>query len=93
VPTVTDEKPPENAIMEDLSHWNHRVVKKTHTLFDGSKEDTYGIHEVYYDKDGKPTSLTVNPVEPHGSTLDELRQDLEWMTAALAKPVLDFDDF
>ena len=34
--------------------WNYRIVKYR----DGSG---YGLHEVYYDKDGKPINRTENP--------------------------------
>ena len=34
--------------------WNYRFVKHP--------DDTYGIHEVYYDDDGHPTGMTVDPI-------------------------------
>lgn len=43
--------------------WNHRVVKRTEKVPHlGEPVISYGIHEVYYDKDGKITGLTQEPV-------------------------------
>jgi hypothetical protein len=64
--------------------WNYRVLRRG---------DSYGIHEVYYDDNGVPTSCTDDPVGPHGDTPDELAKDLDLMSKALAKPILDHDFF
>lgn len=68
--------------------WNYRVVKKTQ-----NGETTYGIHECYYDENGNPSSITVEPMDPHGESIEELRDDLELMSLALTRPVLNFDDY
>lgn len=68
--------------------WNHRVMKTK----DGP-DDFYEIHEVYYDKAGKPTAYTTHGVGPAGATLEELSRELELFKAALAKPVLSAADF
>lgn len=65
--------------------WNHRVIKKV------EKDDTqvwYGIHEVYYDKDGNVDGYTMEPRRLLGENIDELRWTLEKMIEALEKPVL-----
>ncbi len=70
--------------------WNYRVVRKKHK----SKEidwDWYGIHEVYY-KDGEPEMCTEGMMSPHGDTLEELQEDLQWMLRALDAPVLNYED-
>ena len=72
-----------------MSHWNHRVTKAT---IDG--ETVYEIREVYYDLPTTSDGIgwTQDASAPYGETLDELRQDLERMLAALDKPVIDIDE-
>ena len=36
---------------------------------------------------------SVDAMEPHGEKLDELLEDMKHFQSALAKPVLDYDDF
>ena len=50
--------------------WNHRVLRQTHRL-GGEDHVGFGVHEVYYDDDGKPTSWTVEPVTVAGDTWKE----------------------
>ncbi len=57
--------------------WNYRIIKRK-----WKKGVTFGIHEVYYDKDGQPTAWSTNPRDPHGETLDELRRDFDMMEKA-----------
>lgn len=74
--------------------WNHRVVKRKGKPFHGIPQpDWYAIHEVYYDKKGRPKTLTAEPVAPGGETPDELRDDLNRMRDALKKPILQESDF
>jgi len=54
-------------------------------------ETWYGIHEVFYDEDGKVDGWTEDE-EIMGESLEELKQTLEWMLVCLDKPVLDYDD-
>jgi hypothetical protein len=54
-------------------------------------ETWYGIHEVYYDEDGKTEGWTMDPVNPQGETLDELKEELVSMVEATLEPVLDYD--
>lgn len=68
-------------------YWNERVLRRV-----VCGEATFAVHEVYY-TDSKPTSCTTDPVEPHGETLDELRQAVERHARACDLPVLDYDDF
>jgi hypothetical protein len=39
--------------------WNYRIMKHS----DGKNEPWYGIHEVFYDENGKISSWTTNPIE------------------------------
>lgn len=73
-----------------MSHWNHRVVKRVYKMGD-YEETSYGVHEAYYDDNNKVNMITEEPVGPHGETMKELRQCLEWMTKALEHPILDYD--
>lgn len=70
--------------------WNYRVIR----FCDLTTGDcTYAVHEVYYDKCGKPTSCTEASIAPFGETPEELKRCLELMAFAFKKPVLDFEDF
>ena len=74
--------------------WNYRIGKKTVEYeFDGRKEseDIYGIYEAYYNDDGEIYATTVEGMEPHGETLEELKSDFEMMQEAFNKEVLDLD--
>lgn len=80
---------------EDLpkldSHWNYRIIRKIHE-HNGEKWVQFGLHEVYY-TDGKPSMCSVDAMEPHGETLDELLEDMKHFQSALAKPTLNYEDF
>jgi hypothetical protein len=75
--------------------WNNRVVKKLHKWVDAKGQQrgdwTYGIHEAYYDKNGKVLAVTEDPVEPHGETVQEMRRSWCMMAEAFGQPILDFD--
>lgn len=73
-----------------MSHWNYRVVKK-HFEPPYEKEFRYGIHEVYYDDEGRISMLSVESMDPHGESLEEIKTDLENMMKAFDKPELDFE--
>lgn len=66
-----------------MSVWNYRVMK------DG---ELFGIHEVYYDEDGKPEAYTNGPVAAAGDTVEELKEDLKMQLAALEAPVVRKED-
>jgi len=67
--------------------WNHRVVRKRYEA-----EVLLGIHEVFYDDEGVPDMVTVDPVSVCGETLKELEETLDWMLKALGQPILEYDD-
>lgn len=69
--------------------WNYRIVKKTHQ----NGEVTYGVHEAHYPnrRTNRAHSITVDPVDPYGENLKELKSNLKMMMKALEWPVLDFD--
>ena len=68
--------------------WNYRVIEH-------EDEDVkfYQIHEVYYDKDGNPESMTEDASLPFGDNVEELNHTLIYMISALTKPVLPYTMF
>lgn len=70
-----------------MKGWNHRIVHKV-----DETSEILGIHEVFYDDEGIPEMVTVNPVGAVGDTLLELREELLSMLAAFEKPILEYDD-
>lgn len=64
--------------------WNHRVVKKTYP----SGEESYGIHEVFYNEKGEIYAYTENPIDLACETLDSLKEYIQWCMSCLDKPIL-----
>jgi len=72
-----------------MSSWNNRVIKHTYTHQDGTTEDWFGVHEVFYNKEGQILYFTEDPVAPNGETYEDLIKDIEQMLADAKKaPVL-----
>lgn len=69
--------------------WNERVIRYPKLHDDLPVE--MGIHEVHYDKDGKPSMLTVHPTGHMGESIEELKESLKRYERALALPILDWD--
>jgi hypothetical protein len=72
-----------------MSCWNYRVIRKSHSDTDVV---SYQIHEVYYKEDGSIDGWTKEPVEPHGETVEELREDIRYFLHAFRRPVLEEKD-
>lgn len=70
-----------------MTHWNHRIVKQMVEL-GPEKFPTYGLHEVFYDDDGKPGSWTKEPVAIVGDDYKETADVYMAMSRAFFKPVL-----
>lgn len=75
-----------------MSHWNHRVVRKTYP--DGTV--MLGIHEAFCDKAGLIWAVTTEPISPlveenDGENIETLKEVLGWMLKACDAPILDFD--
>lgn len=68
--------------------WNHRIL--AHKDGDGMY---FQIHEVYYDKDGKPDGYTANGVSVGAESLDGINWVLDKMKECTNKPILLADDF
>ena len=68
--------------------WNHRIIAKEY-----KDQLWFGIHEVFYNKDGVPDMCTEGAVDIIGESLSEISQTLRWMRKALRKPILNYADF
>ena len=58
-------------------HWNYRVAHRP-----GSAVPSYGIYEVYYDKDYDIAMYSKDPISPFGDTAEELETDVTMMLHA-----------
>lgn len=68
--------------------WNHRVL-----AFIYEDEVQLQIHEVYYNKKGKPNGYTSNPISINGGSLKDIKWTLKQIKKCLKKPVLSVDNF
>lgn len=59
--------------------WNYRII---------NDEGYLSLHEVFYDKKGKPTSWSVEECSPMGETLKEIKHDFKLMKQAFGRPIL-----
>jgi hypothetical protein len=75
-----------------MGWWNYRVLRRVYGEGKDA-EESFGIHEVYYDKDGSAEMCSVDPIDAHGSTPEELKADLENQLKAFNQPVLEWNDF
>ena len=77
---------------EPVTTWNHRVIHQVQDDGVGGQETTFAIHEVY-STNGRPDSVTVNPVAATSESLAGLRDTLRRMLQAASKPVLEYEGF
>ena len=75
-----------------MTHWNYRLIHCTYRYDDGTTEDTYAIHEVYYTKKGKPRAVTAEPVRLISEAPDGVAWQLKKIRRALKEPVLDYEN-
>jgi hypothetical protein len=68
--------------VNQMRHWNYRVLKKDGVL---------GIHAVYYDENGKVEGWSENSFSPVAEHHDELKINLELMLESLEKDTIDTD--
>ena len=69
--------------------WNYRVVRRTHR-----GETFYAFHQAHYGPDKeRPHSISVTPTHAQGETPEELAAELDKFREALAKPILEYDDY
>ena len=73
--------------------WNYRVIRRAYSGASAG-ETCLSIHEAHYGEDNeRPLGISATQAIAQGETLGELAEVLEKMRAALAKPVLEYDDF
>jgi hypothetical protein len=70
--------------------WNYRVI---HRIYEDFDEESYAIHEVFYNDDGEPHLVSEDAVAPQSETLGWLDWVLKFMIKALSKPILEYADF
>ena len=68
-----------------MASWNYRVLKKN---CPETGDVIYQIHEVYYHPDGSIDCWNHTPVEPLGTSINHLRNDIRSFMAAFRLPVL-----
>lgn len=67
--------------------WNYRLM--AHTL---NGDVFFDMHEVYYNKKGRPNSYTEKGVSAGGEDLEGIYETLELMKLALKKPIIHAGD-
>jgi hypothetical protein len=79
--------------------WNYRVMRhESRNEVTGKIDVWFALHEVFYENknvnDLKVTtadvSYTTEPIDVVGDSVEDLRETLRHMLAALDKPVLDY---
>jgi len=68
--------------------WNYRVI---HSVDKG--QDSFAIHEVFYDDDQKPNGCTSEAISPYGEYWATLKENYDLMEEAFRKPVLEMKMF
>jgi hypothetical protein len=69
--------------------WNHRVVREVYRPDTIHEEVGYTIRETYYEDDGKPSTITRDPIAAYGESLEVLKWELQKMLEACDKAILD----
>ena len=72
--------------------WNYRVIKVREKIGRNSYTH-YAVHEVFYDKKGKPIARSETPDELVAGTFKDLTVDYLMRAEAFCKPVIDDKDF
>lgn len=70
--------------------WNYRLIKHVKNTYVG-EEVWYGIHEVHYNDDGTPKSMSTEPSYPYGTDIKELAESIENYVLATTKPILQYE--
>jgi hypothetical protein len=64
--------------------WNHRLLAYHHE----DEGVSLKVHEVYYDKQGKPNGYTSNPITIEGESKEDVAWVVEHIGKCLDKPIL-----
>jgi len=70
--------------------WNYRVVHRVVTVGPIVGE-TFSIHEVYYDADGKPNGVSELPTYLSGESIQDINDDIALIRGATKRPVIEWD--
>lgn len=68
--------------------WNHRLI-----AHEDGDETYFQIHEVYYNKKGKPNGLTKEGISIGSDSIKGIKWTLKMMKKCLKKPILSYKDF
>lgn len=72
--------------------WNYRVVKRTEkSKFFAEPVISYGIHEVYYDENGKINGVTEEPIRISGDDHLELYDTVDRIVKCLNKKTVVYE--
>lgn len=71
-----------------MGTWNYRVLYSKE-----NEEDCFAVHEVYYNKEGKPYLYTESPSVVSSEKITGLNQVMRMFYEAMNKPVLDKNNF
>lgn len=73
--------------------WNYRLVKHK----DRYGDDWFAVHEAYYeDGEERPHSITKEPIDLGGESMEEVLDDLELIKKDILKykdEILNYEDF
>lgn len=67
-----------------MIEWDYRVFEE--------ENGDYIIREIFYDEQGQIVSCTRNGVEPVGTSLEELTEQIDAFRQALSQPILTLED-
>ncbi len=81
--------------------WNYRIIRHSSSKYkvgdkEFDREEYLAIHEVYYDKDGNPDSITRDEIitgDEGKESLKSIKWVLKQMLKSIDKPILNDKDF
>jgi hypothetical protein len=71
--------------------WSYRVVKHVSKIPLGEADISYSIHSVYTDENGDIVNISEKPSYTIGDDTESLIWQLQRMTEACNKPVIDYN--